>query len=130
MPIPHFPDPQGLVGEVLRIAGQQFGTCCSCECVNTPSNPVQNILLLHRKLPVPSRRKWGCIICQLSGDGACAVLCDRCLTMGADIKYVVVNEERLPLAECIEDFRHDTSKHMPSTRRQLEGLMAARDRRN
>lgn len=129
MPSPHRPDPSGLIGEIMRINGRKYGTCCSCGQEEMPGNPVRNILLLTRKLPVPSRRKWSCVVCKPVGAGACAVLCDDCLTTGAEIKYVVVDATRLPLAECTEDFRHDERKHAPS-QRQLEGIMAARARRN
>lgn len=133
MLIPYLPDdpddPSGIVDQVLRVGGHHFGACCCCERADTPANPVQNILMLRRKLPVPSVQKWGCVVCKPVGDGACAVLCDECFNTRAAIKYVVVNDGRLPLSACTEDFRHDRRKHEPS-RRQLEGLMAARDRRN
>jgi hypothetical protein len=50
-----------------------FGPCCICG----GDFKVRNVLMLHRKSPIPGRG-WGCVVCKLPNDGAVAVLCDPC----------------------------------------------------
>lgn len=50
-----------------------LGPCCGC---NTDQG-VTNLLLLPFRGALPGRG-WGCVICDLPSEGACAVLCNAC----------------------------------------------------
>lgn len=50
-----------------------LGSCCGCET----AEGVRNVICLPLKSPLPGRG-WGCVVCNLSPDGAMAVLCDYC----------------------------------------------------
>jgi hypothetical protein len=50
-----------------------LGSCCICETFEG----VMVILLINRRAPVPGHG-WGCAICGLPSDGACAVFCEPC----------------------------------------------------
>lgn len=52
--------------------GPKLGPCCMCD-----GDGANNILMLNRRAAMPGRG-WGCVVCGLPQDGACAVLCDGC----------------------------------------------------
>lgn len=52
----------------------KFGPCCGCGRDDVPAT---KIVLLPFKNQVPGHG-WGCDICDLPPDGACAVLCGEC----------------------------------------------------
>lgn len=58
--------------------------CCNCGAyLNVPTN----IVMLNRRGPTPGKG-WGCVVCGLPFDGAIAVLCDACWTIGEYPKNV------------------------------------------
>lgn len=62
-------------------SNNNLGPCCICKC----REDTRNIVALDRKAPILSRG-WGCYVCELPSDGACAVLCDNCLEAYLDEK--------------------------------------------
>jgi hypothetical protein len=62
------------VARTLEPDEPDLGPCCICE----RSEDVHNIIMLQRRGAVPGHG-WGCVVCGLPPDGACAVLCDACL---------------------------------------------------
>jgi hypothetical protein len=100
---------------------EDYGTCCVCGCDSSPERPVQNIICLDFKQPIPGDG-WGCAVCNLPLEGAVAVICDRCLEeQNFDFKFIVsglVSEKkRIPYPENKIPFKHDESKHQ-----QLESM--------
>ena len=91
-----------------------LGPCCICKC----KERVRNIVALDRKAPMPGRG-WGCCVCELPSDGACAVLCDRCLeeySKGrASLRYVCMGypgkDGRMLIANLEGKHEHDMGIH-------------------
>jgi hypothetical protein len=82
-----------------------FGSCCVCE----RAEGVRNILMLHQKAPT-SGRGWGCFVCDLSNDGATAVVCDGCLNK--KLRFACDGEEaRIPVEQLKGYHLHDLRKH-------------------
>lgn len=61
----------------------ELGSCCNCG----RADGVTNIVMLNRRAPTPGKG-WGCVVCNLPSDGAVAVLCDVCFTIGEYPKTV------------------------------------------
>lgn len=51
-----------------------LGPCCICE----READVKTIVMLPIRAKIPGHG-WGCVVCNLPGDGASAVLCDACV---------------------------------------------------
>lgn len=89
---------------------EKLGSCCECE----KTENVRNIWMIHKKAPI-SGKGWGCLTCDLSGDGAFAVLCDDCndklATSEGKPKFVCKgypkDNERVLYSELTEDFNHN-----------------------
>lgn len=101
-------------------AATEFGPCCICES----TGDVRNVLMLHQKSPTPGRG-WGCVVCDLSSDGAIAVVCDACvascegtgLTVGSMLRFACRGypgmDGRVPIAALTGLHDHDASRHPP-----------------
>lgn len=91
-----------------------LGACCACG-IDSKVTPVQNLLAIPRRAP-QTGNGWGCFVCGLPPSGAQAVVCDRCLQTGAEIKWVIdgypEDKKRYPYSELSSEvFNHDYSKH-------------------
>lgn len=75
-------------------------------------------MALDRKAPM-SGRGWGCCVCDLPSDGACAVLCDRCFEEysggRASLRYVCRGypgkDGRVLIANLVGRHEHDMEIH-------------------
>lgn len=89
----------------------KLGPCCGC---GRDDVAVGNIVTLEVKNQVPGHG-WGCMICNLPADGACAVLCNECIEgfLTADLKLrfacrgYPAHDGRVPIAELTVPHRHD-----------------------
>lgn len=97
--------------ELEEIKTPFFGPCCSC---GQTKETVRNIVMLEQKATTPGSG-WGCFQCGLPMEGAVAVICDDCLSVGAPIKFAVAGEmkdkERVPVESLGGEHKHDMSKH-------------------
>lgn len=92
-----------------------LGPCCICE---KTGKTVRNIILLEKKCTIPGHG-WGCVICDLSSDGASAVLCGDCMKLyesgEAAIKFACrgypATDGRISVGELPGDHKHDMEKH-------------------
>jgi hypothetical protein len=88
-----------------------LGTCCACKGIDN----VRNIIMHHKPAPVPGTG-WGCVVCNLPGDGALSVVCDNCANHGTEITEVCmgypIDNVRVPI-HALRDvyFDHDFSLH-------------------
>lgn len=107
---------------------EEYGPCCGCGerlwkyADAEPGGPTITLMMLPFLAPVPGTG-WGCFVCGLASDGACAVLCDNCAgrayTMAEPldvIKWVPIGYakegERLPIEQFARiPFGHDISRH-------------------
>lgn len=89
-----------------------YGPCCACR---REGGNVGNLMLLDVKTPEPGGTAWGCTVCGLASEGACAVLCDDCAAAGRDPVEIIAGyaaeKRRLPITRCTEPHRHDPAKH-------------------
>jgi len=90
-----------------------LGACCLCE----GTKGVRNLLSLRQKATMPGRG-WGCLQCELPGDGAIAVVCDACLKRvqaGEPLKFAcldyVTTGKRIPIGDITGEHDHDYSRH-------------------
>lgn len=88
-----------------------LGTCCACG----GEENVRNLIAMPQRAPVEGTG-WGCMVCSLSSDGASAVICDRCLEEGMEIKQVIngypTDKQRMAIADLkYVPFEHDMTKH-------------------
>jgi len=85
-----------------------LGPCCVCEA---PTG-ARNILMLRSKAPIAGHG-WGCMVCDLSMDGAVAVVCDGCV--GQPLKFACrgypQTDGRIPIAELTGTHDHDLARH-------------------
>ena len=93
---------------------EDYGPCCICES----KKGVRNIIQLDYK--VVSESGWGCVQCELSPEGAVAIVCDSCIEQyGSDniedkIIYLMDRMHRrivVPPAEGRILHKHDLSRH-------------------
>ena len=96
------------------VPGLDFGPCCCCGRA-APDVRVRNVVMLHRRAPVPGTG-WGCFRCGLSMDGAVYVACDRCAEGSVPPREVCAGRptarRRVPVDELPEGtFDHDLSRH-------------------
>lgn len=98
-----------------------LGPCCCCG----KTQKVRNAIMLHHKAPIAGRG-WGCVVCGLPGDGAMAVVCDRCYDhlrglkdVEAGLKWACkgypATDGRVPIAEVLATpaHEHNMTKHQP-----------------
>jgi hypothetical protein len=92
-----------------------LGPCCMCD----GRYRVRTIITLNRRCEVPGHG-WGCIVCRLPADGACAVLCDDCYdvyqrtpeALTVACRGYPAENGRCGIADLDpEPFEHDESKH-------------------
>lgn len=99
----------------IDLSDLDFGPCCAC---GHPRTTVRNIVMLHKRAPVPGTG-WGCCSCGLPMDGAIAVICDPCLaqykTAPNNIRFAadgpVLEKKRIPIDQLTESFDHDYQFH-------------------
>jgi len=90
-----------------------LGPCCMCETLAG----VRNIIMLDRRCVVAGHG-WGCVVCGLPSDGACAVLCDACalLYLAGETPLTIAcrgypaTDGRVAIA-VLPPFEHDITKH-------------------
>jgi len=87
----------------------ELGPCCGCGT----TEGVRNMCMVSRRAPVPGTG-WGCVVCDLPGDGAIAVFCDACVEK--PVTHVCVgypkDGKRRPIEELAPGvFDHDAAKH-------------------
>lgn len=92
-------------------APADLGPCCCCG----ESGPtVRNIIMLDKKAQIPGRG-WGCVQCDLPGDGACVVICDRCHEEKRPYRFACrgypAKDGRIPIEQLQGQHEHDMSKH-------------------
>jgi hypothetical protein len=84
---------------------------------------VRNIILLDRRCVVPGHG-WGCVVCGLPSDGACAV-CDECLDEWRDdesrltvaCRGFPASDGRIAIAALPKgEFNHDVARHADDDR--------------
>jgi hypothetical protein len=97
------------------------GRCCCCDQVAE----LPNLMMLDVRGPDTATGKgWGCAVCGLPADGAMAALCRRCIPddwqpgqpkPAGEIRFActgyVSEPGRVPRAELVEAFEHDSKKH-------------------
>lgn len=88
-----------------------LGVCCACGT----TDGVRNIVMLHKRAPKPGTG-WGCVVCGLSSDGAVCVICDDCLDLQREAKFVCfgypADRVLFPIDELSDEpFEHDMTKH-------------------
>jgi hypothetical protein len=97
----------------MELETVDFGPCCSCGREGDDLN-VRNIVMLEQKGTVPGSG-WGCVQCGLPCDGAAAVLCDDCMSLGRPIKFAIAgpakDKKRVPIESLGAEHKHDMSKH-------------------
>lgn len=97
--------------ETIDLETLDFGPCCAC-CKK--KDAVHNVVMLDQKGSTPGSG-WGCVQCGLPADGAFAVLCDDCVSVGAPIIFAVtgpVKEKKRVLVESLgAEHKHDMTKH-------------------
>jgi len=93
----------------------EMGTCCIC---GGTSN-VNNVFMLNKLCPTPGHG-WGCVQCDLAGDGALAVVCEPCYHEHAEkvmdaLEWACTGypatEGRTPIGELTGNHEHDLTKH-------------------
>src|SRR5260370_300490 len=92
----------------------KLGPCCICG----GTRGVNNVYCLAHKSPIPSHG-WGCLTCNLPGDGATAVVCDDCMDdpapVGPRLKWACRgypgSEGRIPIGELSGTHEHDLAAH-------------------
>lgn len=89
-----------------------LGSCCACR----RSGPdVRNIMMLHKRAPVPGTG-WGCVVCHLPSDGAVAVICDACADADRPILDVCVGypsrNVRVSIATLAGTHEHNLALHV------------------
>ena len=88
-----------------------LGPCCCCEKIRPD---VRNIMMLHKRAPIPGRG-WGCLVCGLPSDGAVYVCCDECLEKKRKPKFACrgypKSDRRIPIEQLTESFKHDEVMH-------------------
>lgn len=91
-----------------------LGPCCMCA-----TRRPRNIVLLDRHCAVPGHG-WGCVVCGLPSNGACAVLCDICYKdyVAEPAKLVIAcsgypaTDGRIAIADLPADrFAHNLVRH-------------------
>lgn len=96
---------------------ESLGPCCVCG----GTAAVRTIICLGRKSPIPGRG-WGCVVCGIASDGACAVVCDFCVELHGDqVPEKLVTacrgwpgvDGRVPIGELTGTHEHDMSRHEP-----------------
>ena len=97
----------------IELETTDFGACCSCGREGDDLN-IKNVVMLEQKAPAPGSG-WGCLVCNLPVDGAVAVICDDCLSLGRPIKFAVAGElkkkRRIPVEDLGAEHKHDMTKH-------------------
>jgi len=87
-----------------------IGSCCACR----QRRRLRNVMMLPQKAPIPGTG-WGCVVCKLSGDGAIALVCDRCVETRAAIvdacRGYLKDGRRTPIAELAGSHAHDARVH-------------------
>ena len=105
-----------------------LGPCCACDKTGPD---VRNIMMLHKKNPIPGRG-WGCLQCGLSRDGACYVLCDPCLEKKAEPLWSCRgwpgSDGRVPIGDLTGEHNHDLSKHPELQPHPLTGAISTCER--
>lgn len=96
-----------------------LGPCCAC---GKDDETVRNIYVLDRLAPVPGTG-WGCVVCGLPPDGACAAICDECHEKKAELKWVqagyATDKARILIRELPEEpFEHRMEFHPEETGRR------------
>lgn len=97
--------------ELEDIENRDFGACCAC---GQTKETVRNFVMLNQKAPAPGSG-WGCVECGLPLEGAIAIVCDGCLSVGAPIRFAVAGEvrakQRVPVESLSGEHKHDIAKH-------------------
>jgi hypothetical protein len=112
---PDFEEEPEFVGGDDEVDIPSYGSCCACE----GTVAVRNAVLLEKKTPVPGTG-WGCFQCNLSRDGAVAMVCDSCIerNQAGEIKFAcssnATDPGRIPISELSGDHLHDMSLHPES----------------
>lgn len=88
-----------------------LGPCCACRGIEN----VRNIILVNKLAPVPGTG-WGCFECDLSMDGAIAVVCDECIDNNRafnEVCYGLPDGCQRVAYDSLPDthFDHDLSQH-------------------
>ncbi len=98
-----------------------FGQCCACGKVG---KNVRNFAMLDKLAPVPGKG-WGCVVCDLPQNGAMAVVCDKCMDTGAELKYAISgypnDKQRIPYSSLKGEQKHNEMAHMIDDNRILPG---------
>lgn len=86
------------------------GPCCACG----GTLGVRTVVMLNKKAPVAGTG-WGCFVCDLSSDGAVAVLCETCFEaelepIEACVGYPSAGK-RIGIGELTGEHKHDAAKH-------------------
>ena len=89
-----------------------LGSCCVCDS----TDGVVNVVMLHKKCPMPGRG-WGCVVCGLSADGAVAVVCIPCYELNRPLRLACrgypATDGRIPIELLTGEHEHDFSQHPP-----------------
>jgi hypothetical protein len=89
----------------------KLGPCCIC---GGEDAPIAGLEMLSVKGEVPGHG-WGCLVCALPADGACAVICAKCLPgyERGDVKPRFAcrgwpgSDGRVPIGELTVPHAHD-----------------------
>lgn len=98
---------------------EDFGPCCICE---RKGRGVRNILMLPKRSPY--LHGWGCVQCDLSAEGASAIICDACAKEVPDayeaLRFFckpdgegsyIRGRARIAELDSQPEWEHDMSKH-------------------
>ena len=88
-----------------------LGACCAC---GRSDILVRNIVMLDQRAPVPGTG-WGCLLCDLTPDGALSVLCDDCIAQNNQPVFAVfgflADHRRIPVSDLQGTHQHNAARH-------------------